>query len=254
MYNDYLNRLQAHYERLDNLHVHYRLPDFKGLTEQNVFINQAVINLQPPLKNSSIHYTLDGSRPTLQSPALTQPLVIKQSSNIKLAAFRADGSAGDIYNLHYTRQNYAEPVKTGATSNGLTCAYYPGSYKSSKLMAKAQPAQTFTADSVTVPAGVNAPSFGLVYKGYLNISADGIYSFYLTCDDGGILNIANRQVVDNDGWHGPLEKSGQAALKKGLQPIELDFVEGGGGYTLKLKYSINGSEPIPVPSGWLKHK
>lgn len=91
------------------------------------------------------------------------------------------------------------------------------------------------------------------YQGYLNIPEDGIYGFYLTCDDGGILKIANRVTVDNDGWHAPIEKSGQAALKKGLQPIELNFVEGGGGYTLKLKYSKNGSEPVSVPVSWLKH-
>jgi hexosaminidase len=30
-------------------------------------------------------------------------------------------------------------------------------------------------------------------------------------------------------------------------------VEGGGGYTLKLKYSLNGSEPVNVPNSWLKH-
>jgi hexosaminidase len=42
-------------------------------------------------------------------------------------------------------------------------------------------------------------------------------------------------------------------LRKGMQPIALDFVEGGGGYTLSLKYSLNGSAPAEVPSSWLKH-
>ena len=108
-------------------------------------------------------------------------------------------------------------------------------------------------DEIMVPKEASAPSFGLKYAGFLQIPADGIYSFYLTCDDGGILNIAGREVVNNDGWHGPIEKSGQVALKAGLQPIALDFVEGGGGYTLKLKYSVNGSPITEVPASWLKH-
>jgi len=59
----------------------------------------------------------------------------------------------------------------------------------------------------------------------------------------GVLKIAGRVVVDNDGLHSAIEKNGQIPLRKGLQPFDLDFIEGGGGYTLKLQYSINGSEP-----------
>jgi hexosaminidase len=43
------------------------------------------------------------------------------------------------------------------------------------------------------------------------------------------------------------------ALKKGLQKLALDFIEGGGGYTLRLKYSFNGGEPQDIPAEWLKH-
>lgn len=252
-YASYLQRLQGHYERLNNLKVNYRLPDFKGLVEQNVFTDETVLNLKSPLKNITIHYTTDGSLPNAKSKVLDAPLVIKEPMQIRLAAFKSNGTAGDIYNLNYTKQTLAEPEVNVNVESGLLCNYYPGSYKSSKLMGAVKANDVFTVNSITVPADVKAPSFGLRYKGYLNIPADGIYSFYLTCDDGGILNIAKREVVNNDGWHGPIEKSGQVALKKGMQPIELNFVEGGGGYTLKLKYSINGTEPVEVPDSWLKH-
>ncbi|QJD97675.1 family 20 glycosylhydrolase [Mucilaginibacter robiniae] len=251
-YNSYLVRLRAQYARLNNLHVNYRLPDFDGLVEQSVFTNQAVLNLKKPLPNTTIHYTTNGNVPNKNSPELTAPLVISKSSYIRLAAFKPNGVAGDVYNLHYTQQNLAEPVKADVKA-GLLCSYYPGEYKSSKLMASVQPKETFVVDSVVVPKAVTAPGFGLRYQGYLDVPQDGIYSFYLTCDDGGILKVAGRITVDNDGWHAPVEKSGQVALKKGLQPIELNFVEGGGGYTLKLKYSINGSQPMSVPADWLKH-
>jgi hexosaminidase len=38
-----------------------------------------------------------------------------------------------------------------------------------------------------------------------------------------------------------------------LQPFLLSFVEGGGGFTLDLKYSVNGSQPAEIPADWLKH-
>ncbi|WP_342645351.1 family 20 glycosylhydrolase [Mucilaginibacter sp. CSA2-8R] len=252
-YNSYLTRLIRQYQRLDNLHVNYRLPDFDGLVEQSVFLDKTVLNLKRPLPNTSIHYTTDGTVPTVKSPELTAPLTITKTSYIRLAAFKLNGVAGDLYNLRYNQQSLATPVIKAGVKNGLLCSYYPGEYKSATLMAGKAPKETLVADSLTVPKAVTAPSFGLRYHGYFNIPQDGIYSFYFTCDDGGILRIANRNVVDNDGWHAPIEKSGQVALKKGLQPVELNFVEGGGGYTLKLKYSVNGSPLQSVPASWLKH-
>ena len=116
-----------------------------------------------------------------------------------------------------------------------------------------KPDTTLTVHALEVPAAVEAPSFGLQYRGYLDIPQDGIYTFYLTCDDGGTLKIAGRDVVNNDGNHPAIEKDGQVALQKGLQKFALDFVEAGGGYTLQLKYSLNGSEPRELPAQWLKN-
>jgi hexosaminidase len=110
-----------------------------------------------------------------------------------------------------------------------------------------------TVTAVAVPKQAETDKFGVQFRGYLDVPETGIYTFYLTCDDGGILRIADRIVVDNGGLHSAIEKSGQVALSKGLQPLALDFVEGGGGYTLLLKYSLNGSSPQPVPASWLRH-
>jgi hexosaminidase len=104
-----------------------------------------------------------------------------------------------------------------------------------------------------VPSTVKAPSFGIAYKGYIDIPADGIYSFYLTADDGAVLKIGPTMVVDNDGNHSAQERSGQIALKMGLHPFALDFIEGGGGFTLKLQYSVNGSPRQDIPAEWFKN-
>lgn len=116
-----------------------------------------------------------------------------------------------------------------------------------------QPDSQFIASNAVVPAGVAAPSFGMQYTGYIDIPETGIYSFYLLVDDGGVLTIGNKEVVNNDGQHAPLEKSGQIALKKGLHPFKLNFIEGGGGFTLQLKYSKDAGEPITIPDSFFKH-
>ena len=100
---------------------------------------------------------------------------------------------------------------------------------------------------------MDAPSFGMIYKGYIKIPETGIYSFFLTCDDGGVLWINDKMVVDNDGLHSSLEKGGQAALQKGYHPFLLKFIEGGGGFQLKLLYAKDGGKAQHVPADWLCH-
>jgi hypothetical protein len=47
--------------------------------------------------------------------------------------------------------------------------------------------------------------------------------------------------------------SGQSILQKGLHPFRLDFIEGDGGFTLKLRYSTPGAEPKEIPASWFSH-
>lgn len=251
-YDSYLQRLKMHYPRLDALNVSYRLPDIDGLIERNVFVNTTVLNPPKPLLNLTLRYTTDGSLPEKNSTVLNGPLEINKNSEIHVAAFTEKGRRGDVNDLHYNQQTLATPELAINVVDGLTCNFFPGEFKNVKSITGVAKSVA-TVNGIKVPKEFEAPSFGLKYQGFLDIPEDGIYSFYLNCDDGGILKIANREVVDNDGPHGPFEKAGQVALKRGLQLFALDFMEGGGGYTLKLRYSINGSLPMEIPSGWLKH-
>lgn len=252
-YASYLQRLKSHYSRLDVLNVHYRLPDLSGFLSSNVFTDQDTLRINKPFDDLTIRYTTDGTLPDANSTALPDALIINQSKNLRVAAFKKDGSMGDVYNLQYQKQAFAEPEMAANVKDGLLCKEYKGAYANTTRIPNTKPDSVFVVQHIEVPKAAEAPSFGLKYSGYLNIPQDGIYSFYLTCDDGGVLKIADREVINNDGAHSAIEKSGQAALKRGLHRIALDFVEGGGGYTLKLKYSINGMQPQDIPSQWLKN-
>ncbi|CAM3527243.1 family 20 glycosylhydrolase [Pontibacter korlensis] len=253
-YESYLQRLKSHYKRLDALGVHYRLPDLEGFVDINVFTDKTTLDPLKPLDNLIIRYTTDGSQPDVSSSVLDKPLTITEPITVKLAAFTKEGLKGETYTLLYKRQEYAKPVESSVTKPGLQSIYYKEYFKSTAGMAKAKPTGSTVVESVQVPQEAEAPSFGVQFRGFLDVPETGIYSFFFICDDGGVLRIADRLVVDNDGLHSAIEKSGQVALAKGLQPIELDFIEGGGGYTLKLMYSKDGRQPQEVPASWLKHE
>lgn len=252
-YSSYLERLKNQYHRWDVMHIHYRLPDLTGFTDNNVFIDSAILSVQKPLPNLTIHYTIDGTIPSQQSPVLPKDFMIDHTENIKLAAYAPGGNRGDIYSVNYSKETFAPPLSiTEKLQNGLTCTYYKGSFIDTKNMTSVAPSQTFNVNSIEVPSEVNAPAFGLQYRGYIDVPENGIYSFYLTSDDGSLLSIDNKTVVDNDGLHSAIERSGEMALKKGLHRFSLDFIEGGGGYTLRLLYALQGAQPQDIPPGFFK--
>ncbi|MEO6980316.1 MAG: family 20 glycosylhydrolase [Mucilaginibacter sp.] len=252
-YESYTKRLVTQYARMDAMKINYRLPDLAGLLNNYVFTDEGKLSIPKPLPNLTIRYTTDGSVPDKKSQELPSPLTIKTSEQIKVAPFTLTGTRGDVYTLNYKQQQMLGPVKIAPPQPGLVCSYYKAYFKETALMRSAKIDSTFISDKIAVPSSVKAPSFGITYKGYIDVPADGIYSFYLNCDDGGVLRIGNDVTVNNDGNHSARERSGQIALKMGAHPFALDFIEGGGGFTLKLMYSVNGSEPKDIPVGWLKH-
>ena len=95
--------------------------------------------------------------------------------------------------------------------------------------------------------------FGLIFTGYLRVPADGIYTFYLTSDDGSQLIIGDALVIDHDGRHATSERSGMIALEAGHHPITVRFFQASGGKTLSLAVSTADDEERQNLSGWLCH-
>ena len=62
------------------------------------------------------------------------------------------------------------------------------------------------------------------------------YTFYTNSDDGSKLYVNGTEIVDNDGDHGVMERSGSLELTKGRHLIRVEFFNGGGGYHLDVKY------------------
>ncbi|GAA3930243.1 family 20 glycosylhydrolase [Chitinophaga oryziterrae] len=252
-YDGYLQRLNTQYKRLDRLNVHYRMPDLEGFTEDNVFVDKTVLNIAKPMADMTIRYTTDGTAPNVHSAEFPANYIIPGTVSIKLAGFSPSGNRSDIYTLNYRKQSYFKPVDVSGLQQGLRLDYYYGEYKSvTKLKEKAD--SVIHVHNAIMPdsLGHGGQSFGAKITGYIDVPSTAIYSFFLTADDGANLYIENEKVIDNDGWHAPLQKSGQIALQKGLHPFEIKFVEGGGGYTLKLEYRVNGGKIQPIPDEWLQ--
>ncbi len=103
--------------------------------------------------------------------------------------------------------------------------------------------------------------FAIDYTGKFWIADPGMYNFSLLSDDGAKLYIDDQVVVDNDGVHAPLEKTGAVELAGGLHRIRVSYFQGPKWQVaLVLKVSRAGQElrvfstdefkPPPDPGQW----
>jgi hypothetical protein len=144
-------------------------------------------------------------------------------------------------------------------SQGLAGALIPGAFPSvDSLPPGENPDNTgafaFRVPRISLPAGAPDTGYGLVLSGFIRVPRAGIYSFFLSSDDGSRLTVAEETVVDHDGFHGMSEKEGQAALHRGWHPVEVRFFQGGGGAGLRLEVEGPGIPRREVPAQWLAHE
>ena len=66
------------------------------------------------------------------------------------------------------------------------------------------------------------------------IPENGNYTFYIKSNDGSKLYINDQEVIDNDGGHGVLEKSGTIALQAKEYPFMVKYSQLGSAKALKV--------------------
>ena len=183
-----------------------------------------------------IRYTTDGSEPTAQSPLYHDPIAITNSITIKSRIFFSAGGTSSLGSATYDRVAPDLAVVPSASNQaGLQYAYYEGKWDSmpdlTRLEIKKQ-GLTPSPDLSTLPTRAN--EYALQFHGFIDVPDTGVYTFYTISDDGSQLYISNEKVVDNDGCHGDLERSGDRALAAGRHPFTLNYFQNSSGQTLQV--------------------
>ena len=82
--------------------------------------------------------------------------------------------------------------------------------------------------------------FGFSFTGEIECIKEGKYTFVTSSDDGSLLLVDDKLVVNNDGIHGVKTVSGSVKLKEGKHAIEVRYFEKGGGEALSVSWSGPG--------------
>ena len=89
-------------------------------------------------------------------------------------------------------------------------------------------------------------NFGLVIEGKVEIKKKGKYTFKLGSDDGSRLYVDDKPIINNDGVHGIVVRTGAVNLDPGMVPIRIEFFERSGGEHLSLDMSGPGIKKIQL--------
>ena len=250
---EFYRQLVPQFKRMDVIRVNYRVPDLQGFYKVNAFIDETTVELTCPLPGTEIRYTTDGSMPTKESALYNGALEVGKTTDFAFRTFRPDGSPSDVVRTKYVKAPYAEAVTApAALQPGLKAVWHDFRGNLCADMDAAPVKGEYVVESVSIPEEVKG-NIGLVLTGYLEVPADGIYTFALLSDDGSTLMLDGELLGDNDGAHSPVEIIVQKALKAGLHAIEVRYFDCNGG-VLQMELVNEKGEKEVLPSAWLKHE
>jgi putative heme-binding domain-containing protein len=99
-----------------------------------------------------------------------------------------------------------------------------------------------------IPPGKPRDKFYNILKSSLQVSKNGNYTFYIASDDGSMLYIDDKLVINHDGDHGMNEKNAKIKLTAGMHSIRVNYYDSGGGDGLRVSWKVPKGKKEEIPS------
>jgi len=241
-FDTFYSKAVAQQERFVAQNLFYHLPELKGIENEVVFTDTAVLDIDIPLNDMKVYFTTDGSLPVPTSSEYTKPIIVDASCTVMVRAYRGDVFSR-IYKAKYEKQKPLEPVTVKNAVKGITRSVYKHKYsKVAKMPGPVKPYKVSVRPDIDLSGYEDAERIGMIFKGYFNATEDGVYTFYTVSDDGDQFFIGGKLVVDNEGSHAWRQRKGMIYLKKGLHPVEERYYQNAGGSVLEIWVQPPGKE------------
>lgn len=202
------------------------------------------------------NFTTDGTEPSRFSRLYTEPFSIDKTSIIKARVdYKQENILPSATIVETVKVYEWKPaIKTKHLLPGISYKYYQPEKNINMISSFQQDTvSTGIADIISVAKKQRVDKFAFEFTGYIRIGKDDMYTFFTQSDDGSKLFIDDEEVVDNNGDHGTVEKSGKAALKKGYHKIRVVYFDSGGGNDLKVLIQPEGGKKEELPANMLFH-
>ena len=209
-------------------------PAVKIIADATLFQDKTMVQMQAAFDSLEIRYTLDGSVPNKSSLLYSSPFSMNQSALITAKAYTKEGYSSRKSTLNIEKSLPQPATRVKNDKKGLEYKYYEGNWEKLPDFSTLQPNKTGTSQQVNLAeTGHRDDFFAIVFEGYIDVSKTDHYTFYLQSDDGSKLYLNGKLIIDHDGDHSTIEKTGQAILQEGKHSIRIEYFERSGSQDLQ---------------------
>ena len=214
-------------------------------------LSGAQISISAKEPDAKIYYTINHSK---NSAPYNAPFTVKGDITIQaIAIARNSFIPADTAEAIITGLNQLAAIKPKQIIAGLHFSYFEADNMNMEKLKNAKPINEGVTNEILLTIKQRKEKFGIIFDGYISIEKTGGYTFFSQSDDGSILTIDDKEIVNNDGNHGFDEKEGKCILEKGYHRFKLFYFDSGGGNDLSVKYQPFGKEKTSIPASLLFH-
>lgn len=221
------------------------------------FADRLEVTIAPAAGAEGTRFTLDGGEPTRESPLVSGPIRLTETTVVSARSFRGGDPCGETVRVKYvkTKETGARPALKGVTArNDIHFAYFEGDWDKLPSFEKMSPVLRGLTDRIDLKPKKRHEHYGLEFTGLVRAARTGTYTFYLRSDDGSRLWIDGVLVVDNDGMHGAVERSGTIDLEEGYHEIRVAYFNKTGGEELGVSWKAPERSKEYIPASMLGHR
>jgi predicted alpha/beta superfamily hydrolase len=207
---------------------------YEGLTPTVLFHPMnGIVQKGKPVKlyidgdTTGVHFTLDSSLPTANSPVVTQPLTVSGPATVIYRAISNRPNYDKTFTGRFKDEKPPLPAKSikNWQCGGLNYAYYEGDWKAWPDLKTIKSVKTGITDkSFDQDKLPRKTHFALIVDGMFEAKEDGYYIFFFNADKGSKLYLANKELIVWDGDYNKPTYSYIMPLTKGLYPFRIEYL------------------------------
>jgi hypothetical protein len=218
-----------------------------------LFLENRTVPLSSTEPGAKIYYTLDGSEPTENSTLYNSPITITKTAVLKTRSYVKGIAPGYPTTVHFRQIEMLDPVEVSDLKPGVNYLYKEADMMNTGYMKNLPVLESGVLETFNLNKIKDDRQFGYNFSGFLKVPDTGVYTFSLEANDGAVLLINDKLIIDNDGGHRVQKLDTKIGLKKGWHPIKVDYFQQGGAKSLNLIWEGPGVKSQEVPAEVLFH-
>ncbi|WPU92686.1 family 20 glycosylhydrolase [Mucilaginibacter sabulilitoris] len=221
---DYTNfsevRLAKHFARLEAMHYNYRVPTALPIIDTMVFGSQFTFAPKSVVPGARIYYTLNGRDPLDTDLEYVSPITIYVPANekreFKTRVITPTGRRSIATRTLMYNRALLPAVNYSANKPGLNCTLIKDTFTVPDQLDYASGGESAIADKLNAESfKKDNQHFGMVFSGYVNIPADGAYTFSQASYTDTQLFIDDQKVTESEN---------ALPLVKGFHKIKVKYI------------------------------